>query len=370
MDVDDGGGGGGGGGGFFGIAVRGNLTLGNRDTVGTPDPADDIVRPAVFRSVGGRGGSTYQTVTGSPPAPASATAPRGEGSAGGGGGGGGVSIIAGGSITATACQIFCYGKLGGSAPSIEAGGRAAADQGGNGGGGKAYVADSNGFGPAELSAFVINPTGVAADATEMSGLMTLSLDVYGNGPREAMFGPTQIVTEFFDTLSDSTSYDGALILWNAPRFSYAAGDGSMRVMRIFIDTVKGGAGGLPDVTTVEAPDGSFTLDPSKGFTQEVPAVDPLGPAAAYQMQEVLPAGAASQGKRFVRVRIKFDPTLISASGDVLLGPAPLGFAPAGAPLLPIADDPATPGLENTRGNLDTAPQGVPAIAELRVTFTP
>ena len=91
---------------------------------------------------------------------------------------------------------------------------------------------------------------------------------------------------------------------------------------------------------------------------------------AYQMSQVLPAGAASLGKRFVRVRIVFDPTLISTLPDVLLGPAPLGFDPAGAALLPIADDPATPALENTRGNLDTAREGVPAIAEVRVTFTP
>jgi hypothetical protein len=293
-----------------------------------------------------------------------------------------------------ALEIYAFGKLGGNSPFIEGGDRNSADEGGAGGGGKIYMADVNGFGPGEVlgnpNVFLVPDVtrpGLTfeeqKDFAEMSGVVTISFGTWGDEPREAMFGPTQIVTECFDTLSDSTSYDSALVLWNAPRFPWSTATPAQRTMRMFIDTVKAGAGGLPDIATVEAPDGSFTLDPGIGFTQEL--LSTSGPAniadwpcqtgsaatcGGYQIAEVLPAGAGSLGKRFIRVRIIFDPTLISTDGDVLLGPAPLGFAPAGGPLLPIADDPGTAGLENTRGNLDTAPQGVPAIAELRVTFTP
>jgi hypothetical protein len=379
---DDGGGGGGGGGGFVGFACRGDVTLGSIDIMDPMVPDDDVIWPAVFRCVGGRGGSTYHDsfVSGSPPVPTSLDGDQGQGESGGGGGGGGISIIAGGAMEVDAMEAYAFGKRGGNSPDIEGGDRQGADEGGSGGGGKIYMADVNGFGAGEVLG---NPNvfltpdpfrpGLSFDEqkdfVEMIGTVTIAFGAWGDEPREAMFGPTQIVSECFDTLSDSTSYDSALILWNAPRFPYSSGTPAMRTMRIFIDTVKAGVGGLPDITTVEAPDGSFTLDPGVGFTHEVPEADVAVPAA-YQMTQVLPAGAGSLGKRFVRVRILFDPTLISTDGDVLLGPAPLGFAPAGGPLLPIADDPATPGLENTRGNLDTAPQGVPAIAELRVTFTP
>jgi hypothetical protein len=379
---DDGGGGGGGGGGFVGIACRGDMTLGSIDIMDPLDPLDDVAHAAFFRCVGGRGGSTYDDafISGSPPAPDSIDGDQGQGEAGGGGGGGGISIIAGDTMSVNALEAYAYGKAGGNSPNIEGGNRAGVDQGGSGGGGKIYMADSNGFGLGEvignLQVFLQpDPTrpGLTPeqqqDFAEMSGTVWISFGVWGDEPREAMFGATQIVTECFDTLSDSTSYDGALILWNAPRFPYSGGSPSLRTMRIFVDTVKAGPGGLPDIATVEAPDGTFALDPAIGFTQEVPVADALVPAA-YQMQQVLPAGAGSLGKRFVRLRIRFDPTLISTDPNVLLGPPPLGFAPPGGAPLPIADDPATPGLENTRGNLDTAPQGVPAIAEVRVTFTP
>jgi hypothetical protein len=297
-----------------------------------------------------------------------------------------------------------FGKMGGDSPAIEGGTRGGGDQGGNGGGGKVYLADSGALslvnllsaGPGRFNYFgqagtptqdtvVVQPPDPARgttpeevqDLTEMTGTVGVSVGQWGDDPREPMFGPTQIVTEFFDTLSDSTSYDGALILWNAPRYPYQAGNASMRTMRILIDTTKAGPGGLPDLS-VEDATGNFTNDPDIGFTQEVPAVSAAGPAAAFQMQEVLPAGAASQGKRFVRVRLIFDPTLISNDPNVLFagGAAPVpggvypGFALPGTAPIPIADDPATPDLENTRGNLDTAPAGVPAFAEVRVTFTP
>jgi hypothetical protein len=175
------------------------------------------------------------------------------------------------------------------------------------------------------------------------------------------------VTEHFDTLSDSTSYDGVLVLWNAPRYPFLPGD---KTMRLFLDTVKAGVGGFPDIAAVEAPDGSYTMNPTLGFSQELLATETV---ADYEMTEVLPAGAGSLGKRFARLRIVFDPTRISTNEDVLLagnGVTYFGFDAAGAAPLPIADDPNTAGLENTRGNLDTAPAGVPAIAEVRVTFTP
>ncbi|HEX5138569.1 MAG TPA: hypothetical protein VFY93_16470, partial [Planctomycetota bacterium] len=381
-DYDDGGGGGGGGGGFLGFACRGDVTLGNIDTGDPMDPNDTVVWAAVIRCVGGRGGSTYDEnfISGNPPSPTSLDGNIGQGEAGGGGGGGGIALICGGDMTVRAMECYAFGKRGGNSLFIEGGDRFAVDEAGAGGGGKIYMADQDGFGSGEVlnNPFVFltpdpNRPGLtfdeAKDFAEMAGTVTISFGVWGDELRESMFGPTQIVSECFDTLSDSTSYDSALVLWNAPRFPYSSGTPALRTMRIFIDTVKAGLGGLPDIPTVEAPDGSFTLNPAVGFTQEVPAADAAVPVA-YQMTTVLPAGAGSLGKRFVRVRIVFDPTLISTNPDELLGPAPLGFAPAGGPVLPIADDPATPGLENNRGNLDTAPQGVPAIAELRVTFTP
>ncbi|MHC4579191.1 MAG: Ig-like domain-containing domain, partial [Planctomycetota bacterium] len=115
--VDDGGGGGGGGGGFFGLACAGDVTLGEIDTL---DPT--IIRFAVIRAVGGRGGSTYafSTTTGPPPVPADGpggspdiTGPIGQGEAGGGGGGGGICIIAGGDLLFTALESYVHGKLGG-----------------------------------------------------------------------------------------------------------------------------------------------------------------------------------------------------------------------------------------------------------------
>jgi len=366
---DDGGGGGGGGAGFFGLACRGDITLGFVDMMGTPDPADDVPHYAILRAVGGRGGSTYDTtaITGNPPvlvdAPAT-TGAMGEGEAGGGGGGGGISLIAGNDMNVMAAQIYVFGKLGGNAPSIEGGSRQLVDEGGSGGGGKIYMADRNGFVQNEIftNQYVDLVGALAADVAEMSGNAAILLGIWGDEPREAMFGKTQIVTECFDTLSDSTSYDGGLVLWNAPRYPYSSANPASRTMRIFFDTVKAGPGGLPDITAVEAPDGSFSLDPGIGATAEFPDDAPVD----YQMKTVLPAGAGTLGKRFIRLRVIFDPTLISTDPETLLG----SFAPTGAPMVPIADDPLTPALENTYGNLDTAPQGVPAIAEVRVTFTP
>jgi hypothetical protein len=301
-------------------------------------------------------------------------------------------------MTVNSLEIYAFGKRGGNSFDIEGGNRVVADEAGAGGGGKVYLADQDAFDIGELNnGFIFfqpdfsRPNLTAEqilDFAEMTGTVALAVDIYGDDPREAMFGTTQIVSECFDTLSDSTSYDGALILWNAPRYSYSAGDPTLRTMRVFIDTVKAGSGGFPDIGTVEAPDGSFTLNSNVGFTQEVPEVDTMGPVAAYEMSEVLPASSGSLGKRFVRVRILFNPETIvdptdpnyedillaggAAPGDMVLIPGGIypGFAPAGAAPLPIADDPDTAGLENTRGNLDTAPAGVPAIAEVRVTFTP
>ena len=75
---DDGGGGGGGGGGFVSIACAGDVFLGLLDEGDPGDPDDDVIRVAVIRAVGGRGGSTYTT-----PAPASPADDKGQGEAGG-----------------------------------------------------------------------------------------------------------------------------------------------------------------------------------------------------------------------------------------------------------------------------------------------
>ena len=62
-------------------------------------------------------------------------------------------------------------------------------------------------------------------------------------------------------------------------------------------------------------------------------------------------------KRFARVRIIYDLVSIGSS-DFLLST----FAPPNGGNLQVA-----PG--NGLGNTDTAPQGVPAVAEIRVNFT-
>jgi len=199
----------------------------------------------------------------------------------------------------------------------------------------------------------------------------VSTFAWGSGPREPSFAATQIVSEFFDTLSDSVSYDEVRVLSNAPSFPYDdLNPTTGRTIRVLIDTTVTGAGGLPDFTAEDA-DGDFDLDPTLGFTHEIDLhYDSDGtstaPLASNESRNLIAAGSQSLGKRFVRVRIIFDLSRIGTPDDLLGNPgggAGLGFALPGAP-----DEVIAPG--NTLGNLDTAPEGVPAVAEVRVRFTP
>ena len=87
--------------------------------------------------------------------------------------------------------------------------------------------------------------------------------------------------------------------------------------------------------------------------------------AQFDSRFRLPAASALLGRRFVRVRVVFDLAVVGTPAALVSS-----FDPPGATVLPIADDPGTPDLENSIGNIDTAPAGVPAIAEIRVRFTP
>jgi len=392
---DDGGGGGGGGAGFFGLACAFDVTLGEIDD---SDPDNPIVRYAVLRAVGGRGGSTYafSTSPADPPAPADdefnpdPSGPMGNGEAGGGGGGGGICVLAGGALTFNAMVTFVHGKTGGNDVNIEGGIRNVLDVGGAGGAGKWVWGDSTGI---DVDGEIIDPgtiitapddpvldgVGIPASVSDgddrqgMVGAPVLTVLTYGAGPREPAFGATQIVSEFFDTLSDSVSYDEVRVISNADNvnFPYNAGGPTGRTIRVIIDTTTTGAGGLPDFTAEDSGTGSFTGDPTLGFTHEIDLhhdvnlVD-TSPLANSDARNLISAGSQSLGKRFVRVRVIFDLSVVGLPDDLLGNPggtAGLGFAMPGAPDLVIA-----PG--NTLGILDTAPEGVPAVAEVRVRFTP
>jgi len=391
---DDGGGGGGGGGGFFGLACAFDVTLGESDDT---DPANPVHTYAVIRAVGGRGGSTYAFSTSptDPPAPADDTGaadpsgPLGNGEAGGGGGGGGICVISGGTMNIRALVLFAQGKTGGNDVNVEGGIRNVLDAGGAGGTGKVVLADADGIDiPQEIidvSSVIIDaqdpefgtdpnlPPSVSGDDDRagMAATPAVSTFAWGSGPREPSFAATQIVSEFFDTLSDSVSYDEVRVLSNAPSFPYDdLNPTTGRTIRVLIDTTVTGAGGLPDFTAEDA-GGDFILDSTLGFTHEIDLhFDSDGtstaPLASNESRNLIAAGAASLGKRFVRVRIIFDLSRIGSPDDLLGNPSGvsgLGFALPGAP-----DEVIAPG--NTLGNLDTAPEGVPAVAEVRVRFTP
>ncbi len=112
--------------------------------------------------------------------------------------------------------------------------------------------------------------------------------------------------------------------------------------------------GTPDTGGLEKSESRFVI--------------PVGPA-----QE----GVATLGKQFARVRVRFDRANTGAgmaTGVELIGlpPAPPGvedvtnggsFVFPGLPPAQIA-----PG--NTVSNTDTAPDGAPAVADIRVGFTP
>ncbi|MHC4938819.1 MAG: hypothetical protein ACYTHK_07620 [Planctomycetota bacterium] len=404
--TDDGGGGGGGAGGFLGLYAGGNINLGE-----VTDPEDHTTFLfATLRCVGGRGGSTYANLaldaaTGNPlnpPVPGDAAGnpdlqgPIGQGEGGGGGGGGAICVIAGGQVQIEAAEMYPHGKRGGNHPAFEAGGRGPLNLAGDGGGGALVVMDSDGLPVSDWPAQIggdntgfliiadslrdIDNDGEAdldpvldadeiLDLDEMSGLFGLSFDVWGDDPRERLWGTSQIVTEFFDTLSDSTSYDGVRVLSNAPRFPYDTDmdNSTNRTIRVWVDTTRSNAG-FPDLTgNTEQADGR--LSPPAGFSEEIPLHRDMntGDELALPQHEsryIIDTASGLQFNRFVRVRIIYDLSLIGTKNE-LLG----SFAPPSAGDLPIADDPNTPEPENTLGNTDTAPEGVPAVAELRVTFT-
>jgi len=353
---DDGGGGGGGGAGFFGLGARGNIALGFDDA--------GIMYGGTIRAVGGRGGSTYQFTTGDPPVGAAAaggaasvTGPQGQGEPGGGGAGGGISCICSGSMTFLRGILLVFGRRGGDAPSIEAGGRAAVDEAGAGGGGAMYFADGDGI---DLTleilsngGIVLVPGGADPQSPTYSGTASITVGIYGDETREPLLGTTRIVSEFFDTLSVRVSYDSVKVLSNANLF--AAG-----TIRVFLDSTIG-AGGFP-VLTDEAADGTLGLGASPGASIAIPltfnaaGTMDLGTPQS-ETRFVIPAAGATSMKRYARLRIEFDVSAIPAA--TLLAT----FAPPGGPPVQIA-----PG--NTVGNFDLAPGGVPAVADLRARFTP
>jgi len=408
VDVtDDGGGGGGGGGGFIGLYCGGDITLGAWSDVMDAT----TVEYARLRAVGGAGGSTYATATedgmggmvpGAVPE-GDVTASIGEGEGGGGGGGGGIAVIAGGSLSVAAAEMFVFGKVGGNDPREYvdggvAGGRGSVNRAGNGGGGTVLFSDFDGFlqselppalGGGNLSFHVlpgadrdIDQDGVADisdvdvihELNQMSGAISFATRQWGDDPREPMYNESAIVMDFFDTLSDSTSYDGVRVLSNIPRFVYdAAPDPDtavpppalmlQRSIRVFLDVTKAD-GGLPDLSTEDPATGNFISEP--GFTREI-GLDydadgnydiggvPVGPQ--FEAFRVIPAGADELGKRFARVRVIFDLGTIGLP-DALLS----SFAPPNSGSLQVS-----PG--NGLGNTDAAPEGVPAVADIRVTFT-
>jgi len=449
LKIDDGGGGGGAGGGFLGFYAGGDIILGEVDNPdGVPDTGDETFRQCKIHCNGGRGGSTYATVAGDPPVPGNdendpdENAAIGSGNAGGGGGGGGICMIAGDQLRMIVGQMYAFGRRGGNAAlnlvdgggapvldgdgdpiTLENGGRAAGDTAGNGGGGVISLSDVDGFAGEEVGqpfgtnqSFILLPDpamdldvdGVPDfDPTteegaenlrrlfmEQIGGTTLNLAVYGDDPREVLFQATLIVTEFFDTLSDSVSYDRVQLLSNLPRFVGGAGQPGYddttltnNPLQVVLDVTATGAGGAPDLSTEDGA-GNITVGAgnSGGNSRPIgfhfnsfPPINPGDPAIGekvppgvgvpgvpqYDSTFLVPAGGAEQGRRFVRVRLLFDLSKLGTLAE-LLGT----FAPPGAAQVVIADDPGTTGLDNTLGNIDTAPDGVLAFAEVRVRFTP
>lgn len=425
---DDGGGGGGAGGGFLGLCCNGKVTLGEIivDDMGDMDPTNDvnILRAAVIRAVGGRGGSTYADVSGDDPVTPGTdpsnpdiSAAIGSGQAGGGGAGGGICIIAN-EIEFVACEIYVWGKAGGNDPVLEGGGRGGSGEavrGGAGGGGKVVFMDSNGVEPTELQSNSIQlvpdtnrdmdgdgmadltpgdpaDDAIIRDLNEMTGTIVIGTTVWGDGigadglrAIEPGYGVSQIVSEFFDTLSDSVSYDEIRTLSNAPRFPYSVSDPTMRTIRVWLDAARPDMAGLPDLSG-EDTTGMLTgqtgasIEAGLHFDQDTGA-DLSGDPTPQQFDSrfLIAANAPLLGKRFARVRVIFDVSLIGTEAQLLgdfdqTDPSydpNLVFARPGAGVIAIADDPATTGvIENTLGNIDSAPVGVPAVAEIRVRFTP
>ena len=325
----------------------------------------------------------------------------GQGEAAGGGGGGNMCILAGNQLNLVAAELYVFGKRGGNAPDLEGGATrpsgagAPLIEGGPGGAGVIVFGDSDGFGlnelPVEIGGgndlidFLPDPfrdldmdgdldlvepgpdmiegtaddvpadpasAAILSDFAEMSGFAFLAPGVYGDDPREPLFGTTVIVTEFVDTLTDFVSYDEIRTLSNAPRFP----DGTITV---FLDATQAGPGGLPDLST-ENPDG--TLNPPAGggetasltsnpFPPMFPGDPDIGDDVGivqYESRSEIGLGSNTLLKRFARARIEFDltrivnsplnPNMDATPRQLLLGLPSTG---GGADLV-LGDDPNTP----------------------------
>jgi hypothetical protein len=112
----------------------------------------------------------------------------------------------------------------------------------------------------------------------------------------------------------------------------------------------------------DRPTGGATIEIGQHFDMDTGLAQP---SAQFDSRQLIPATSPLLSRRFVRVRIRFDLSLVGTPAQLFNS-----FAPSGGVNVPIADDPGTTEIENTLGNTDTAPEGVPAVAEVRVQFTP
>jgi hypothetical protein len=360
------------------------------------------------------------------------TSDVGFGEAGGGGAGGGIVLIAGDQIKGSVDvqdpgltpqqiadlieqlgelivgEFYALGKAGGNSgnPLLEGRDDSVVAQGGDGGVGLIWFADSDDFTDEERSyqspagenrTFLIAPdelrdvdpedgepdldetddAAILLDLREMTGTGFVSFAVkyetYGDDTREILYGPTRIVSHFFDTLSQNVTYNQVRVLSNADLYHYVLGSDDLQpaaeaTMRFFVDTTTDRAGD-PDLSD-EGPDGS--MGGNVGNTIEAilhyDGADPFNPAlpqsdAIYSRQDPIPPASVPALRslalnRFVRLRIIYDMSNDGTPEQLFNTFDPIGGSPE-----QIAPD-------NGLGNIDTAPQGVPAVAEVRVVFTP
>ena len=135
------------------------------------------------------------------------------------------------------------------------------------------------------------------------------------------------------------------------------------MIRVFIDATTA-SNGFPDFSTEDAT-GAFGAT-----THEVDLsnMESAGPDMAVEDAiEQLGTGSQLVGNRFVRLRVVFDVSrifpfvgLMSDEPDKDMINAT--FAIPGSPMVPIAP--------MTADNTDAAPEGVPAVAEVRLNFIP
>ncbi len=278
------------------------------------DPSGDFTDPDVL-ACGGAGG-------------------QGAFANGGGGGGGLVCLASAGDLVLAAD---------GHAASVHANGGAAiggAQSGGDGG----IVLVSGGTLTRGGATLDVGSGGriYLADAPGTGGI-----EVYGDEPREPGFGRSQIVSEFLDMFADASTLDSVRVLSNAPRFPYDIADAAQRTIRVFVDS------------TDARPDGSPDLDEIRTIEIDLHVRTPDGAAtsaAQFEAFAIVPSDA--DPARFWRVRIVFDLANVG-DPDALKNT----FALPGAATLPIAPD-------NSFADQTEAPEGVPAVSEIRLRITP